>query len=1133
MWKCHHELDVKSRQFVFDVDASHRVTRAQRRLATEISFQTPTDIASWLQNLNANIDYEHDMHAWKSSGRTNFQWGRYAFGHEHDVDIQPNTALVTTAKLNTPFTGFEQVGLGLNNRRSGNSWRANNELLLGRVGKVTLDGSLNYNGYNFNSMLRVTTPVRNLERIVVNVRNAQQQDGIWASHADIQYAPSKIMTFDNKLSLGTQKMIEFEASTPCPYLRMMKYKASYSGTLRSFQANTELQHNKLGRDKITALVSVDTNNVRNMNGQLVIRAPFEDFRSLRVTGRHVQDSYDHMTTTVAWQINRYRGSVLRDVTSKSWVDFDSRIELEYLNDRKIELTSSLRLDPNIVLTTSFRSPFEHARQIDFSFKQEGPLDNFKVVSELSYDTRKKITTDIEFLLRDESLRSSVRLTTPFTALNRFAFDVNLSGRPSQFNLESTLEFNDRKIAKTLEFQLHRSNLRMSGSMETPFRQLRSLTYTATHNGDWSNFRNNFAVTYNGQDITASSEFLQRGSNMKLELRTPWQAVRSYSFQHANKPGSSFAGWSNSWTAEFNGQKYTGESECDWNGNQLNAHFVWNVPEEYSVRITHTNSANHLSNNIVVKLAGNQITEALEYRRTPDKIEVMLNLASTYRGYERMEAVFKHERSDRGFTTNAEISTPFRVFPRLTTELFYQGSANQVASQFKAQLPFRSLRRLILSLNHQGDSSEFTSVLRKTINDKTVVSTLTFKNRPRSLESSLSVQTPFDGYERFNAAVAFNGQPQQFTASSTVQLPFDGVERLHAELTHNGNWKNFRASGKFESSIENLRSVNFNVQHSAVSWAQINTRASVVVPDGTYSMHVEHELRDSLKTTVSVQTPVRGYEKFGMELAKSGDIRNLQLKTELTTSIRRWERATLNWSHNLANKRSINLRGSLETSFSPYQRMALTFTHSAVPGTVTTNAVVETSIPGYTKFTATSECSSAQRMKKWSGSVETPIRGYERWTAGVEHGQNGNGKGFRTVVRTTTPINNYNNFAATLSYAEQSSQFTTQLRLNTPFLSVPQIDITLAQRGNRLSDFTTSLSVDYAGKKIELEMAFKMGLVQPTQRSYEASFKLTSPCPIVRDFSVTASHQRRPERTAGALEVIFNGEKKVCTVIIVS
>jgi len=1072
-WKCRHEIDVRSRQFVVDIDANDRVTDAVRRLSAKFAFQTPTDITTWLQSVNAIIDFQHDLHAWKSSGRTNFQWGRYAFGHEHDVDIEPYTAVVTTAKLSTPFSGFEQLGIRFNNRRTDNSWRANNEIFMGYyIGNVTLDGTLNYNGYNFDSMIRITTPIRHMERIVANVRNARQHDDTWASHADVQYASGKTVSVDSKIGLGSQRMIELEATTPCPFLRQMTYKAGFSGTWRSFQASTELQHNMLGPEKITAMMTVDANNLYRINGQLMIRTPFEEFSSLRITARRIQDSNEHVTTTVSWQLNHFQGSLLQDVRASSWTDFDSRYEIEYFSNRKIELTSSFHLDPKIVAMATLKSPCEHARLISLSFSQEGSLDNFKVNSELS--------------------------------------------------------FNDLKLMKTLE--LHQKNLIINGNIETPFTHFRSLMYTINHNGDWRNFHNNLTVVYNGQEIAGSSEFNFDGFIVKFELHTPWRVLRSVNYQHANKPGH--LGWRNSLSVESDGRRQYGGSEFNWDGNRLDYHSVWHNPEEYSFRLSHTgSSASQFSNNIIIKLASDQITGAVGFQKTTDNnIDLQLNMATTFRGYERMEAVFRHEPSDSGFTTTATVSTSLREFPRMSAELTYQRSENQLSSQLRAQLPFEAVQRLVVSLNHQGSPADFSSSLSASVNDKTLTSTLTFKNSPRTTEGSLSLQTPFTGYDRFRASFAFSGEPQHFTASCTVRLPFAGYGRFYVELSHSGSWQSFQTSGRVESSIANLRTASFNVEHTAASWTQLRTLVSVTIPSGTFSakfihngdvpnfrsnleirtplsgyniftVGVEHEHLDGVKTSVSVRTPVLGYDNFGLSLLKTGDVGNLQLKAELTTPVRHLERTAVSWSHSVARR------------------------------LVATNLLVETSIPGYSKFASLYEFTSSQRNWKWSASVETPVRGYERWTAGIEHAKDDGNDGFRTVVQMTSPVNNYRNFAAVLSHFQQGSHIRTQVRVNLPFSEIPQIDVDFRHHGVSFRNFSTSLSVDYAGKKIELEMAYLMGVVQPLEIKYEGSFRLVAPCPYVRDFSIVVSHKCKPEINTGALKVVFNSDDKVSTVVL--
>lgn len=1073
-WKCHHEVEADTRKFVVDIDAAHQLTRATRRVTMKASFQCP-QLADWLQNAAINVDYQHDMRAWRSVGKADAQWGRYAFGLEHDINIDPYRAIVIKAKVTTPFPGFEQLGIGLNNQRTSNGWTTNNELVMGSNGKATLDGSLNYNGYSFDGMIRMTTPIRSLERIVANVRNTQQQDGVWATHVDLQYAPEKMIALDGKLGWENRKTLEFEASSPCPYLRQMKFTAGYSGTLRSFQAATELQHNMIGRDKIMASVSANTMNTRNMNGQVTIRTPFTKLSVFKVEARHIRDTEEHMATTASWELNRYKGSLLHDLSARSWVDFDMRQDIEYINNRKIETTASFRLDPKIVVTASFKSPFESARMASFAFNQEGPLDNFKISSEVTYNRVNKIVTNMEFALTDQSLRTFFRLTTPFSAVDRVAVNINLTGRPMQFNLDSSFELNTDKITKTLEFQLDRQTLRVVGRLETPARGLRTITYTVNHSGNWRDFNNNFLLNCDGQEITASSEFKIDGPSGKFELRTPYSALSSViaNFAHMTKPGRSFTGWTNSASLEVNGRRYTGTSE--WSGN---------------------------------------VNE---------------------------------------FTTTVSISTPHRQFSRFTTELTHRGNLRQFSSQLRMTTPFSAVRTLLIVLNHRGDPTDLASDLTITCNDQTISGAVTFKNNRRQTEGALTVQTPYNGYERFRSSFSYAGTPMDFTTTAAVELPFRGYERFSAELKHSGNPMSFQTSGKLETPLQNARTISFRISNS-IAEGQITTSGQLVLPAGTLSATVtyngdptnfranlniqtpfqsfttfviglEHQTTLSgLKSLVTIQTPFSGYENFALSVSKSGDMMNMQLGAELTTPIRRLEKTAISWSHSIDN--NVEVRGSLETSVPGYDSFSVVVSHINTRRSTKTNAAIETSVRGFPKFSAASEYSEYRKGFKWSGSVETPIRGYERWTMGIENRPSENDAGFSTVIQATTPVRGYNSFGATMTHTGDVSQFVTTLSVQTPFRAVPTIDISLNHRGIRPSDFATSLSIDYSGKKIETELAFKMGPKSRNEYTYDGNFKLVAPCPYFNDFSITAVHTRRTEMKTGSLDVTLNGAKKV-------
>jgi hypothetical protein len=254
----------------------------------------------------------------------------------------------------------------------------------------------------------------------------------------------------------------------------------------------------------------------------------------------------------------------------------------------------------------------------------------------------------------------------------------------------------------------------------------------------------------------------------------------------------------------------------------------------------------------------------------------------------------------------------------------------------------------------------------------------------------------------------------------------------------------------------------------------------------------HNVEDSVQMNGQIETSYPGLDKITGSLSHSGTADNFQ------TTI------------------------SVETPMQGYERQSVSINHSNTRN-IKTTATVETSIPGYTRFAGAFEKINTRRSQKWSLNGETSIRGYDKFSGAVETNIN-DANNFGVSIQITTPVRGYDRFGATLNHNGDASQFETSVKVTTPLRQMPQIEATLKHRG-RLSDFTTGLKVEYSGKTIETETTFKR-TASRYDSSYEGSLKFTSPCPYVRDLNIAANHVRQTDVKTGALDVTYNGEKKV-------
>lgn len=1163
-FRCKHDADVDGRKFAVDIDMNQRRTPYNRQVSGRVAFQVPDGLADWLQNTSAAINYQHETRAVKSVGRVLFNYGRKQFTYEHDVNVEPSSTFVAKAKLTTPYRSVNEIGLALNNRMHGSGWTANNELVMGSLGRIGLDANYQRSGMSIDTGVSLTTPLEGMERLSGNLRNQQQRDGAWVAHADLRYV-DKQFSMDGKLGIQSpQKIVELEVRSPYQYMGHARASAGYSGSARNFQASAEVGHNML-RGNITAAVTSNTDNVNNMNVQLTMTTPFRELSSLRLGGRHVRDSRDHTTSTASWEVNRHRGSALADMRARSWADFDGRYEIEYAPGRKMEMTTSLRVDPKIIATASFKSPFDAARLVTAAFNQEGTLDNFRASAEVSHNTVNRYSSSLEATVSRDNIRSSFLLTTPHRQVERVAATFNAAGRPSQFNIDSAVQVNDKRMAKTLNFQLdlNRPRMAITGTLVTPYESIRRLTYTVNHDGPASEFTNNLSINMNGAEITARSEFRLSGPNAKFELRTPYRPVSQISLTHTTKPGRSFNGWQNAATLVIGGRQYTAGSEMGWRGKQLRASAEVRVPEEYSISLVHdAESTANFNSELTAKIADRQIRATTRLVTGPyHSIDFNAALDTPYPGYERWGATFKNEpQPPSGYRASATLTTPLRAFPRASAELSLSTSDDGMSTSFNAQLPFRAVRQIQSRLNYRGNPEDLTADASVSVDSRTVTGTVTFKNNRRVTEGTLAVQTPFAELSKLNGDFRFSGQAENFVTSG------------HAEYT--------------STVLPDIGSPSFRVEHTGSSLRNIRTSGELTVKTGRHSMTLNHNGNDitDFRSNVKVTTPgyvgnngreesyeatvehrqnagttsvsISGPSSYSLSLSKRGSLADMQISGELLTPIRGvgriavnagsrydqsrssvesraqvetqipgWERLTAGITHSGNSTRNFQTTGYLETSKPGYQRMSASASNTMLRNNgYRSSASIETTIPGYNKFAVGMELSPRGRDSwAWSGSAETPFRGYERWSANFEHTPNQNG--FQTTGQLTSPIRGYQSFGAVINHVGNSpGQFQTTVQLRTPFREAPVVDITVKHRGMSIRDFDSGFVLSYGNnRKIESSAMYR-----GYHNDYQGRAMLaTTMCSYFQDFEVSAAHNRqRPEVKSGSLMVKVNSVKKI-------
>jgi len=1103
-WKCHHELEMEGgKKYVMDIDGTNnKVPGRTHQVTVKATFTSP--IQGWEQ-VALNWDTTHDYRMIKSQGKGSLSWGRNTIQLDHDVNIQPYNIFVVKAKLSTPYRGYEVMGIDLDNKLNtrSNSYTLTNELSLGDPkSKVNLDGTLSFNGPTFNSGIRITTPHPKFPRATFNLRNARQTDGSWALHGDMEYAPDRSFTLDTKLTMDRTYGLEMSASSPFEYLRSASAKALANvRSPKSFDVTVEVSHNML-RDKIKSETVVDVEQFFTGRARVStsLQTPFRQLSSAKLALEHVFQSKEKCLTTASYELNEYRGQFRHEQNVRDSSNFDGKTRIEYLTGRTITFDHRLTVDRSrAAVTASLVTPFNEARSVDVNLNLEGPADNFKASAEVTLNRRDKISVNLDHMMNVDSgtFKSSLRIVTPYSALQKFVLSLDHTGSAinnlgSNWNAvtETNMEYNDKRWYAKREIEVENGAIRFNSKLETPYETAR-----------------------------------------KAELK----------FNHTPKSGRSGRGWSNTWSYENSGKRYTGESEYIEVGNQqMRAKVVANVPDEYSIIVNHKTDRNEIATGISVK-AGPHATGTASFKMDPNGggLELRATVETPYKGYEKFDMNLKHEGPVSDFKTTANLSTPFRNYRNFAAVLTYRGNPSDFTSSLQIDTPFRSLPKFGVSANHKFDdrnSLEVDSGASLVYGDKRIAATLTYKTDGNTARATGSITTPYEGYESMT------------------------FEANHAHTGRPTSWRAFRTSAKVTTSRNDLRQLAITLDVNAENSNDVRVSADVTLPAGVVSTKYTHtsragELRCNLEVTtpyrgyekftasvehqnqggssprtkITVTTPIRGYESFILATEKSGTLQNLSLKAELTTSMRQAARSSVTWTHSIASD-NIDVKGLVETSYPGYEKMGASLAWSQTNRGMRSAAAIDTSIRGYERFAYSVDYSMMRRnsktsMIKVSASLETPYQGYDKFGGNMEF-SSGQGEGFRASADVTTPIQGYKNFGASINHAGVPSQFETSGRITTPFRAARQIDYTIKHRGSSISDFATGISADYSGKKIAFDTSFKLSYPNREEMHYEGSLKMTSPCPYFTDLTVTAAHNRKPSLKTGSLAVTLNSQKKV-------
>ena len=807
---CKHEIEWHGKKATIDIEANHKATYKKRNIDLKIVLTCP-----YADDIRINFDHQHDRKNFKNIQTSgNVQWKddkNIAF--ENDMSYVPNKYTTKSLKITTPFKGYEKISSTVNTRISDDEITSHKEIKWGNNNKITSDETIKHMGnYQFDYSWRMTTPFDKVQRVSASVSN-MNQNGVWKTNAEGQLNRDKA-EIRSEVGLGSPKKFMLDVKTPSRYMRNMLVDFEIEGAPRDFTSKATVNHNMLD-EAIMGNLKVDSKELTDIKAEFSLQTPYRVVKNVRSVFSHKRQRNTYMTDA-SIQVPRYKGTVTNQFTYVDWNRWNSESEIEYKPGEKIKLNTEFLMNrQGATGEFSFESPFPEAEMYKLTFNHKGNRNNFENTAELMYEPSKKISTEVMYKNIRDRIEVSAEIVTPFRELRKagasFSHEGELVGVSRQtFNAE----MNGRSISGTHDMSYDgRYNYECTTNVKTPFRGWRDIELRVKHEGEPTDFKNDISFSYDQQVISNHLEFEydSTGVKGKIEFTSPYPALRDFKLD-LNHSGTMSA-FSNSGNIQYNGRRYSGNTEYRNNRRGYSAVVGVSVPEEYSFSVDHTGDYNDMVHNMELNLDGKKSTSEIIYKNNRGNIESSITLTSPYRDYNKAKVSMNHRNTGSGFITIADLESSIPGYDKFNFEVNHDDGRRGLKTSGTIRTPFEVLPTANFEVSHSGGINDFTSAGAVVINSRRYSGNVNYKNDRSGIEAGAAVQTPHNNYENQGFTVTHRNTRQGFKSTGSIDTSYPDYRNFGTEINHRGNWENFQSSIKVDTPFAKMPSTTMSISHS--------------------------------------------------------------------------------------------------------------------------------------------------------------------------------------------------------------------------------------------------------------------------------------------------------------------------------
>ncbi|KAF8763448.1 Apolipophorins like protein [Argiope bruennichi] len=838
-WKTNNKVEFElspTEKFTGILSTNVLLDRTRQQLASHIELTSPY---SGFENVTLGITHLYANQQWDSELSTLLPWGNditlSSFGKYSFARGSSN--IETSSKILTSYRGFEEMSISVTHGNNVRELSNKAEVKWGMGQRIFYHITGVKQASTLRGSLKLNTPFSYCKDISAEINHAHTYNN-FRTRGEVQWSPSKRLAFNsegNHELSGRRRIctITFEGSSPFRGFESTTAKLTYSND--GFTVNTDVE-TMWNRNKITSSLSMSRKSQlmnKNLEGKFSFTSPFRNYENVQVS------------TSFEMNDNSYKVNVEGQLPHRSTVSLNSQGKMVSWND----------IEVNAVVINNFPRYMNTQRvSLDFVHK----LHNAKLRSTLDASYGNDRLTVVLIGLTESGYNSrnsefSFTVNTPFRGFEELKVDFGHNQRGSEYLTK--LQMNKNKLSGSLT---HKLTVRDALNFDTVFEM--------TSTSSLPNGKISIVQASNGRQLEHTS-FVEWDKNNKIHLNAQY-LDKAFLKEFLVKLTTPFR--------NYKDMELKASMECTDMEHKGALSFVWDRRNKMTLS---ADLVNYRWESLKSQVEFTSPFKGYEFYSTTVKYDLTGHRKEAEASFlwdvkNRKSVVAKGSflYSSRLMNIDMSLTTPFSDFERVILLGKYE---NKVPEQNINILYERGWRRInlvgkaILRNNDAEINVDFSSPYRSLSELKASAKYSKIRNGLRG-----EISTQWNEVNKYKASAEYELQSKSGKGSIEVLTPFRNFEKVNIDVS--GSYSSSKIASEFNAQWGNNKKIvltydiykgsdnsemNIKFLSPFEGYRELTAKSSYKIKPNQYEHKVETRVNQKDLYELSV-TAKRGGSHFG-------------------------------------------------------------------------------------------------------------------------------------------------------------------------------------------------------------------------------------------------------------------------------